>query len=162
MSFEIKRPIFGDINGAAAYNVPNITFVKVPYNGAPVLDGGMQWDAATFEFIVPETGIYQVVGWMTLDLAQLLPGDVPGQSCVEHLMAVSVNGIISRYIGNHMVPVDPALVTGTASWLHGSAFLRLTAGTRVALHHWQHGNAVWPAYVGGNSHYFQIIHHTHF
>ncbi len=37
MSFELQRPIFGEIDGSAPYNVPNITFVKVPYNGVPVL-----------------------------------------------------------------------------------------------------------------------------
>lgn len=157
MSYEMTKPIYGDINGSAAYSVPNITFVTVPYNGVPTLRGGMQWDAATFEYIVPEDGLYLITGWMTLDLAQLLPGDVPGQSCVEHLMAVFINGAVSRYIGNHMVTVDPVKITGTVAWLHGSVSLVLTAGTRVKLAHWHHGNAVWPAYVGARSHWFQII-----
>lgn len=160
MSFEITQPIYGDINGAAPYSVPNITFVTVPYNGVPTLRGGMLWDAVTFEYIVPVDGVYQIQGWMTLDKSALLPGDVPGQSCVEHLMAVFLNGVVTCYMGNHMVTVDPVKITGTASWLHGAIFLPLTAGTRVKLAHWHHGNFVWPALVSARTHWFQIIYQS--
>jgi len=159
MGFEITRLVYGEIEGVSPYTVPNITFTDAPFTGTPYTEGGITWNGTNKEFTVPDTGVYEVIGWVTLNLGQNAPGDPPGAvQSFEHLLAVAVNGVTTRYIGSHPLPVG---ISGTAIWLNGSAFIRLNAGDRVKLQHWQHSGVALNAYSGAKSHYFQVIKHSY-